>query len=72
MEALLCLHKEGVFKEALQDGLDVVNVFLTGYHPGKQKRIERVPEQTQQCLENSGAVGEIKASPDIHNVQWGC
>jgi len=25
---LLCLHEEGVLKEALQDGLDVVNVFL--------------------------------------------
>jgi len=64
--ALLGLHEEGVLKEVLQDGLDVVNVmFLLGLgedqyiiQVNKIEPIKRVSEHViHQGLENSGGTG---------------
>ena len=70
---LLGLHEKGVFQEALEDPLDVVNVFLAGtgedwdvVKVNKDKSIEHVPEHViHQRLEDRRGIGEVEGHHQV-------
>ena len=76
---LLGLNEKEVFQEALEDPLDMVNVFLTEVgedqdviEVNKDKPVEHVPEHVvHQGLEDSRNVGEAEGHHQVLVVAGG-